>query len=427
EEDARRAAAVAAAPVALVEDQAKAGGTTLAPPRTSVGEVGLSATAWSSSGAGDFDVTRLDALVQGAPVGPLTVDLDLRAERWLARSRPVFRPKDETRLEVWQAQLGWAPGDRAVALAAGRLLPWSVPGATVMDGAMLSWRGDGLEAGVFGGLVPEPDTLDPTTRRATGGGYWIVEKRLRRDLVIRQEARLAWVRSPELGDRGELEAGASAHAGSALDLFATARLGAGGTAHAPGYLDGARVEAAVRPLPRLAVTAGGEYGGLAVPLAIVPPALGTRNRRADASALYDLGMVRAGLTGGTSRDQLSRLERSWAGPEVQVPRLFTPRLSLSAGYLEEVGWLDGRSAWVQVVARPWERLRLIGRLSWAHESRLGIAQDEAAAYLSAAAELNRYLGLRLTVTGRMGFDASGDGGASTPSGLTASAAVYALF
>jgi hypothetical protein len=427
EEAARRAAALAAAPVALVEHQARAGGTPLAAPRGSVGEVGLSAATWTSSGAGDFDVTRLDAVLRGAPAGPLTVDLDLRAERWLARSRPIFRPRDATRLEVWQAQLGWAPADRPFAVAAGRLLPWSVPGATVMDGAMLSWRGDGLEAGVFGGLVPEPDTLDPTSKRATGGGYWIVEKRLRRDLVIRQEARLAWVRSPELGDRGELEAGASAHAGSALDLFASARLGAGGTAHAPGYLDGARVEAGLRPLPRLAITAGGEYGGLAVPLAIVPPALGTRNRRADATAFYDLGPVRVGLTGGTSRDQLSRLERSWVGPEVQVPRFLTPRLALSAGWLEEQGWLDGRSAYVQAVARPWDRLRLIGRLSYAHEARLGVDQDEAAAYLSAAAELNQYLGLRLTVMGRMGFDAAGDGGGGGPSGLTASAAVFALF
>ena len=133
------------------------------------------------------------------------------------------------------------------------------------------------------------------------------------------------------------------------------------------------------------------------------------------------------MSGGASRDAASGLERAWVGPEVQLPRLLTPRVSLSAGYLEEVGWLRGRSAWVQTVARPWDALRLIARASWMHESTLAMDTEEVGLSLTAAAELTRRIGLRLSALGRAGFSASGGEGGSLPIGLNASASVYALF
>ena len=429
DELARRAATVAALPVAPVEYKAepsRTGQPLLQAARAVVAEVSLTHASWASTGSGPFHVERAEAAVHGAPVGGgVSVDLDLRAERWLARSTPTFRATEDTRLYVWQAQLDWRPEGRSFGLTAGRLLPWTIPGGTVMDGAMLTLRGEGLEGGLFGGVVPEPDTLAPGTQRATGGAFWAWERRLRRDVVVRQEGRIAWTRSPELGNRMELEAGASAHAGTVLDLYASARLGAGGTGQAPGLLDGARVEAGLRPVGRLALTGGFEYGGLAVPLAITPPALGARTRRADGSAFWDFGLLRLGASAGTSSDQVSGLDRSWVGPELQLPRLFTPRLSLSAGYLEEVGWLKGRSAFLQTVARPWDRLRLIGRLSWNHEASLGTDQDEVGLYLSAAVELTRRIGLRASVLGRAGFTAAGEGTPATA--LVANASVFALF
>jgi hypothetical protein len=430
DELARRAAAVAGLPVTPVEYRAepsRPGQPLLQPARTVAAEVSLTHATWASTGAGPIHVERAEAAVHGAAVGPgLTLDLDLRAERWLGRATPTFRSTEDTRLYVWQAQVGWQPEGRSLALMAGRILPWTVPGGTVMDGAMLTLRGDGLEGGIFGGVVPEPDTLSPGTQRATGGAFWAWERRLRRDVVVRQEGRVAWVRSPELGNRVELEAGASAHAGAVLDLYGSARLGAGGTGQAPGLLDGARVEVGLRPLPKLALAGGFEYGGLAVPLAISPPALGARTRRADGSAFWDLGLLRVGASGGFSRDQASGLDRSWVGPELQLPRFFTPRLALSAGYLEEIGWLKGRSAFLQAVARPWDRLRLIGRLSWNHEASLGTDQDEVGLYLSATAELGKRFGLRLSALGRAAFSLAGEGGAPATA-LTANASVYALF
>jgi hypothetical protein len=424
----RRAAAAAAAPVALVAWKAAAPAvSTLVTPRANVAEVSLGEAHWSSSGGESWDVARLDAAVHGADVGPLTLDLDLRAERWLSRGAATFRPADDSRLYVWQAQVGWGSRDGALSVAAGRILPWTVPGATVMDGALVGLRRAGWEAGVFGGLVPEPDTLNPATTRATAGAYWILDRRWGKDVVLRQDGRLAWVRSPELGDRAELEAGAALHAGARMDLFASARGAAGGSVKPTGGLDAGRVELGLRPIPGLSMSGGFEYGGLAVPWVVPPPAFGSRNRRADGSVFYDLGMVRLGLAAGTSRDDVSSLERTWVGPEVQLPRVLSSRLSLSAGYLEEVGWLRGRSAWVQSMARPFDAVRLIGRLSWSHETTLAMDQEEVGLSITAAAELTRRIGLRLSALGRAGFSANGGEGSSTPTGVTASASVYALF
>lgn len=424
---ARLAAAVAVAPVAVVEFKgAPKGAPPMAAPRAVIAEVALGDAVWTSTGSDTWDVARLDASVHGAAVGPLTLDLDLRAERWLSRGVATFRPADDTRIYVWQAQVGWARPGSALALAAGRIMPWTVPGATVMDGAMAGVRRQGWEAGVFGGLVPDPDTLNPSSDRATAGAYWALEQRLSRAVVLRHEARLAWVRSPELGDRGELEAGAALHAGPALDAYVSARLGAGGTLQATGALDAARAELLLRPLPGLSITGGFDYGGLAVPWVVAPPAFGSRNRRADVTAFYDLGFLRVGASGGTSRDDVSGLERTWAGPEVQLPRLFTHRLAVSAGYLEELGWLHGRSAWIQSVARPWDALRLIGRASWSHEAAVGMDQEEVGLSLTAAAELSRRIGLRLSLLGRAGFNASG-GESQVPVALTGSASIYAAF
>ncbi|MBK9519505.1 MAG: hypothetical protein IPO09_19660 [Anaeromyxobacter sp.] len=425
---ARRGAVVAAAPVAAVEFKAAPkGAPKMAAPRGTVAEVALGDALWTSSGSDSWDVARLDASVHGAAVGPLTLDLDLRAEQWLARGPATFRPQDDTRLYVWQAQLAWARPGGGLSLAAGRILPWTVPGATVMDGALMGVRREGWEAGLFGGLVPEPDTLNPSADRATAGGFWSLERRLGRVVVLRHEGRLAWVRSPELGDRAELEAGAALHAGPLLDLYASARLATGGLVEATGALDAARVELLLRPFTGLSLSGGFDYGGLAVPWLVAPPAFGSRNRRADLTAFYDLGVVRVGLAAGTSRDEAASLERTWVGPEVQLPQLFTPRLSLAAGYLEELGWLHGRSAWVQGVLRPRDALRLISRLSWSHEQALGLQREEVGLSLSAAAELTRHVGVRLSLLGRTGFDATGGEGQALPLGLNASAAVYAAF
>ena len=137
--------------------------------------------------------------------------------------------------------------------------------------------------------------------------------------------------------------------------------------------------------------------------------------------------MRAGISGGTSRDLVSGLDRSWAGPEFLLPRFFTPRMVLSAGYQEEVGWLHGRGAWLQAVARPVDSVRLIGRLSWNQQANLGADKDEFSLYVSGSKELTRHLGLRLSLLTRSAIDISGGGGGSIPIGVNALVSVYSLY
>jgi hypothetical protein len=122
------------------------------------------------------------------------------------------------------------------------------------------------------------------------------------------------------------------------------------------------------------------------------------------------------LLGGTAADLSSKLDRQWVGPMVDLPRLLFGRGGLSFGYLEELGWADGRSAWVQAVARPWSRLRLLARLSWSHASALAVMQDEFGLALSAVADLTHTFSARLSVASRgsigLGEGASSDGGAT---------------
>jgi hypothetical protein len=428
DELARRAAQVAAVPVTLVEAKAKPVTTRpLEAPRGGIGEFTFSDVSWWSSGLGAYHTDRVDAALHGAPVGPFTADVDLRAEYW--SSQPVgavFLPADKARLQVWQAQLTWAPPARSFSVSAGRVLAWNVPGATSMDGASVSWRRGGFTGGFLGGLVPQPDTTSPTTTRATAGAFWGWEGKLGTGLLVRQEGRLALVRSPELGDRVELQAGGSAHAGAWFDLFADARFGFGGKVHSPAGLDGARVEAAVRPVARLSLSGAFDYGELLMPQTFTPLAWPGRSRHADGNLSWDFGLLRAGVSAGNARDLVSGLDRAWAGPELSVPRLFTPRVSLSAGFQQETGWLSGRSAWLQAVARPWDPVRIIARASWGHQSNLGLDQDEFGLYLSGSAELTRHLGVRLSVLARTAVDVSG-GGSSVPLGFNALASIYSLY
>jgi len=164
-----------------------------------IGRPCFAANAWIS--AGPWTGPGVPA-TSGAPVGAgVTLDVDLRAERWLPDPNPRFRPNDASRLYVWRAQLT-AP-IRSATVAAGRVLPVGIPGATLFDGASAALRLGRGEVGVFGGLVPEPDTTAPTTDRATGGAFWSVEKPLSKGAFLRHDGRLAVVQSPELGTRGE--------------------------------------------------------------------------------------------------------------------------------------------------------------------------------------------------------------------------------
>ncbi len=423
EELAVRARAAAEAPVVRVEfrpDARREGG---AGTGRRIVVAGFEHVSWASTDASTLSAERLDLALHGAPLGAgVVLDVEARAERWVPHANPRFRPEDDARLYVWQAALT-APVS-AVRLSAGRILPYRILGATVFDGASASVKRGNAELGLFGGAVPEPDTLSPTGDRATGGGFWSTERALGGG-VLRHEGRLAVVRSPELGTRVEATLAGRAWL-RAVDVSAEAQLGAGGEEQAAALVDAVRVDLAARPTKTVSIGGSYRHTGLDWPDALEPALFPGRSDAADAWGAVELGsFLRVGATGGISRDAASSLDRTWVGPELGIPRLFGRRGGVVLGYLEEGGWLAGRSAYAQLVARPWDPVRLLGRATWAHAKTLGADRDEVGLLASAVAELGRHFGLRLSALGRVPIRV--EGGGSTPWGVTGSVALYAAY
>jgi hypothetical protein len=422
---AAQARALAAAPTPIIEfaPSPRAAGTRTA----AVAAVELSELTWLATSASPFTGTRAGVSIRSADLGwgGLRLDLDAQAIRWTSRpSSARFRPNDASQLYVWQAGVSRDLGVDGAVVSVGRVMPWRIPGATILDGATAGWRLPWLELGAFGGLVPQPSTLGMASDRATGGGYWAWDHAFGKELSLRDEGRVAVVRSPELGTRVEAETRAAARLTRALDLSGSLRLGFGGDAKAPGNVDAARLEVSTRPIDHLRVAGWLAYDGLEVPGDAEPMVYPGHARRAEGSVSWDQGRAyRVTLLGGTAKDLSTGLDRGWAGPVIDLPSLFW-RGGLSLGYLEEVGWSDGRSAWLQAIVRPWSRLRLLARVSWSHASAVALMQDELGAAVSVAADLTRAISARLSITAR--GPVSGQGNSFT-GGATAFATVAARY
>jgi hypothetical protein len=399
----RRAASIAAEPYEKVDYDARRAAGALDVARRA--EVAVGHATWASSGFGPWQQERAEVSIRGAPLGAgYRLYADLTALRWTARPATALdRPDDRTRLYVWDAEVVRRDGPGPFALAAGRILPWGIPGASLLDGVQVGVRRPGAgEIGAFAGLVPDLVTLEPTRARSTAGAYasadvgsgW---------LVARQDARAAVVTSPELGTRFEGQLRSFALLGRTVNASGGLRAGFGGAHQAQANLDSADLELSGRPLSRLAVSGAFRYQGLRVPDAPAPALFPGHERRADASAGFDLGAVLISATGGLSRDLTTDLERRYAGPEVAVPRLFGERGGVTFGYAEERGWIAGRSAYALASLRAGPRVRLTTRLSYSFDARPGADGDhEVGAFAAASVDLAAWLSLRASVLARGG-------------------------
>jgi hypothetical protein len=420
EELRRRAAALEAAPAAaLVEHRAKADGAGVARQVRRAGAA-LGGATWGATGSDRLNVAWADFWIRDAEIGAgFRLDADGRAEHWIPEANPRFRSGDRTRLYLWRAQV-----TRSLAgatLSAGRIVAHAIPGSTVFDGASAAFRLRSLDLGLFGGVVPAPDTLDFATDRATGGGFWSYQRSFAAGGGFRQDGRLAVVQTPELGTRFEATVGARAWI-RAADVAAELQLGTGGDAQAAGWIDAARVDLTARPAAGLTVGAGYRHAGLAWPQPFEPTVFPGRGDAADGFVAWDLRAFRIGAAGGFSRDATSDLERAWIGPELGAPRLLGSRLGLAVGYLEEVGWLEGRSAYARLVAQPAAAVTLVAAGSWVHEASLGGDRDEVGLGVSAVVSLGAF-GVRVQAVSRMPL--AGSEGGDAPAGLTVQGAVSA--
>jgi hypothetical protein len=425
----RRAEVVAAQPHDKVEAKTAPAQVALEGARRV--EVGYAHATWASSAGKPWQEERVDAAIRGAEVYEgITLHVDLQAVHWSVRPETSrIQPPDRSRLYVWEAALAQRDPRRDWTGALGRVVPWTIPGATVFDGLQLGLAPSGGrgELGVFGGLVPDPVTLSPTSERSTAGAYGSLG--LGSGAVVgRADARAAVVTSPELGTRMEGELRSFVLLGRTVNAEGTLRLGIGGKHQAPNAIDLAQVDVSGRPAPKLLVSALFRYAGLAVPDAVAPAVYPGTERRVDGTAGYEIGPALVSATGGWGKDLASGLERAWLGPEVAFPRLFGARGGASVGYAEERGWIAGRTAWAQAAFRPAPRVRLDGRFTWTEDLRAGAGDDHALGLLAAVnADVGRWVTLRASVLGRIGAMASPTGLTGSAAGITGLAGIASRF
>ncbi len=404
-EQARRLAAVEAAPVGQVDFVAAPGA---APAVRPASQVELAFASWRTNVAGPDQQARLDVSIRDVEVARnLRLSVDLSALQWISRQSTSFLRGPTTQLLVWQAELDYRDPARPFSAELGRVRPWFVPGAPVFDGAQLGMRLGHSEVGVFGGLVPDPWTTASTVDRYQGGAYWSVEVPIGSSR-LHHEGRLAFGHTPELGSRGELGATAGLWLSRALDVSGEVEVGTG-QVRGPGYIDFARVAFSGRPFAAFSYDGSFGYVGLRTPEdSILQARWPGPSRRGDLTASFELSrFFTFSVMGGGAQDLTSGLRHGWVGPELSMPRFLTPRLALSAGWLLDAGWLQGQNAYLQVSAWPGDAFRLVTRFSWYQDNRPGLPSapgEELGLYVAGSVQLTRWLAFRLSFMARGGLD-----------------------
>lgn len=402
-EQSRRRATVAAVTFEKVDFKA-----TQAPAPVAVyrgAEISLGHATWAAYGTGPLQQEHLNVALYGVPLGGgIRAYLDLSALHWTVRNGSRFRPDDRNQLYVWEAELAARDPGRSLVFALGRVRPWNAPGSSVFDGVQAGWRpAPNAEIGLFGGGIPSPETLSPTLARRTGGLYLALEQSGRSGILVREEVRLAAVKSPELGSRAEAEAEGQVFLGKRIQGTADLRFGIGDSS-APGNLDAARVDLSVRPVDRVTLLGSYRYVGLDsfVLSNGVSTGLGP-SRHADLAAAVDAtSWLTVSAAGGYAKDLTVGVERRWYGPEVTLPRLLGGRASVGAGWHEEAGWVGGRDVFVQIGGQPAPWLRLFSRVSYFRDTHAGTIPDESGGiFLNGMVDFTQWLSLRVSVLGRM--------------------------
>ena len=388
--------------------------------------VALSHSTWAVTGSLPYQQERADASLHAPLAGPLRTDLELTALRWSTRPATAhYRPNDPWQLLVREASLSAGGAGGNVTL--GRQRPLA-PSATLIDGLQADLRGGSGRIGVYAGAMPDPFTTAAGTDRLAAGATWLLQTYGGGgDLVrfARHEGRATAYSLPGGDHRVEVEAAGFASLGGALDLSGEVRFAAGALAPDAG-LDSLRLEANARLGERVRASFGVSHQALPFPADVLAgkPAgadtsiafTGGPSRHADLSASWNVtdGLSISALS-GLAADSGAALHRAFVGPEIALARVLGSAASLSAGYLEERGWLEGRSAWIQAGMSPEGPWRGLLRLNWSLDRR-GLAPGSAheiGLFAAVNARVARWLDLRASLLGRSSLDDDSRGLAAT--------------
>lgn len=412
---AARAAAVQQAPLQKVEFAGQGGPTFGGESFTA--EADLSHDVWTSQpNGGDrtFQSEQLDIDLRGLDLTHgLKLFVNASLVSWSQRPSQYRLPQsDSTLLYVRETEVTRRDSGSLTA-AIGRLWPVDAPGAGVVDGLQVGWRfTPKVEAGVYGGSMPDPITTMPTTSRWTAGAYFGWESSDEPTALVsyvRQTGRVAVLSIPDPNPdlRAQLETDLLMRLKQAADVEADVRLGAGSAGNAPGLLEAARLDVTARPADSgLRFSGGVRYVGL-VPTDFV--SLGEtlydhRSLHADVTAGYAFGQIFSlSVLGGIARDYETLFTRAEGGPEITFPHALGEHGALSAGFLFEYGWWGSRDAYLQMLLVPSKTLRLLVRAAFLQDAPAqgtgNFLVRELASMASAEIQLNRLLFLRLAATG----------------------------
>jgi len=401
-----RNAIVTGTPVALVEAKAQPRDVVLGQLPTVRGDLGYAVWLTSPSGAGDSQRLQLDIQVNGLDAfAGFRLFADARLMQWTQRNE-TYVPGSSTQLLVYDLELAQRDPKKSWSASFGRVMPWFAPGSTVFDGAQGGLRFGRTEIGIFGGTVPDTYTTEPTWDRYTGGVYANFEAPLGSTLLS-GSARAAVVQNPAVLRHYEGELLLNYWAGGVFSASGDLRMGFGDV-HAPSYIDSARLALSIRPVPIFWISGGFSYWGLTMPndepIATYPGP----SRRADGSVGVDAtDWLRIAALGGWVDDLTSFVSHTYVGPEVTFTKVLA---GLSFGYLKDLGWVEGQSAWSQIGWAPMPGTRLTGRISWFQTTMTigGVANptpaNDVGLTVNGTVGLNRWLSLRASVLVRAGID-----------------------
>ena len=374
-------------------------------------ELLLSHTTFTGGTAGPFGVQRLDAVLHDVELWRgLRASADVTVLNFSARpgeTRTVYQQSPV--LLVRQLEVGFRRADVPFSASLGRTWLRMAPGMMVVDGAQAAWRwSDGVELGAYGGLLPDAARLTITPSQWAAGAF--TRLRVARGegvaaTVLQLGARAGYAVRDAVGARAEVSLLGDLWSGPLVDAHLALEWGFGQT-QAPLGLDAARLDVGVRPSPRLRLTGAARYRGLPLTglteVGLVSP--GQRALHSDLGVVWEPApWVLLAAQAGVATDFEARLTQFRAGPELSFPRLAGLPLGLGLGYQEELGWLRGRSGYLQLAVLGGTLLRVVTRGSWFQQQTTPTTLGTHEVGASVALEVTpwRFLKGRVVLVGRL--------------------------
>jgi hypothetical protein len=394
------------------------------PPATSVrrmsGSVTFAHDLWAQQDLSNrgFQRERVDLALDARNLGiaGLSVHARATAMHWTSRpSNARFRPNADDQLYVWQTELDYRPLTSGIAVAAGRLRPWSLPGIAVLDGAQVAAVNprSGVEAGVYGGGVPDTITLQPRTTAWALGGYATRDFRFSKTTVLAATLRVGVLQTAHGGLVATLGSEVMAQLGRRASMTGMLIADADTKAFGSGRIDLWSTQLEVRPSDALALFAqvrGEAHSYYAL-------AEGTehdwqKRLHTDAAATWTATrFVTLTAIGGTTTDV--GFARGYIGPELRLQRILPLEGAAAFGYFKEIGAYAAHTVYAQVGVRPASRLSLWTRGSYSFSNDLDM-RNEAALSLAANGAFTTWLSAGASLMSTLG---NLDGRGTTAVGL----------